>query len=352
MQCGPPNESIYEFDNNYQIHLFVPLMISLFSVCRGRIPFVIRHFSRGVIRDALLPCESVVELSCEVYKHRGDVNYDQQRSPPMMMLHGLFGSKLNYRTVGRKISQLAKLEVKGLDFRNHGSSPHAIPLSYNALAGDVIHHIERHEDIDAIKRNDGLILLGHLMGAKVAMLIALQRPDLVSKLIVVDNSPIKQDLEAFVRPKLEGMCEIERELEGTKAPNSAMWPRITLILSKYVEDERERFFLMSNLDVKGKVTASKPRRFRIPVLEFLQNDLALNVGDWPLNRQPSKPKFHKPVLIMKAKHSDFIDERGLKEFSNYFTQLKVDTFDTNHWIVANQPEEFVRSVVAFIEDKE
>lgn len=318
-------------------------MFPITSVGR-RISIAFRRLSSVAIRDDPLPKESIVELSCEVYRPLKGDHIDRTKLP-VLMLHGLFGSKLNYRSVGRKISHMTKLEVKGLDFRNHGSSPHALPLSYKALVADVVHHIERHEDVETIKLNGGLVLLGHSMGAKVAMLIALERPELVSKLIVVDNSPVKQDLHGFIGPGLEGMCEVERELQGSNSPNSVLWPKISLILSRYVKDERERFFLMSNLDVKGKVKPHR-RRFRIPVLQFLHSKLALEVGEWPLHRSL---RFSKPVLIMKAQHSDFIDDKGLQEFSAYFSDIDVETFDTNHWIVANEPDQFVRSVVGFIQ---
>eukprot|EP00051_Salpingoeca_urceolata_P007295 m.96455 g.96455 ORF g.96455 m.96455 type:complete len:248 (+) comp15191_c1_seq3:149-892(+) len=102
---------------------------------------------------------------------------------PIVFCHGLFGRGKNFNTVSRQIAERTGRKVYLLDLRNHGSSPHLPSVSYPDQAADLRQFAE----------NEGLenmVLVGHSMGGKVAMAFALQHPELVSKLCVVDIAPI------------------------------------------------------------------------------------------------------------------------------------------------------------------
>ena len=86
---------------------------------------------------------------------------------PVLILHGLFGSKRNWGGIAKQLS--AKHRVLSLDLRNHGESPWAESMDYRDLAGDVAHFIERHG-------LEPCTVIGHSMGGKTAMMLALMRP--------------------------------------------------------------------------------------------------------------------------------------------------------------------------------
>lgn len=102
--------------------------------------------------------------------------------PPLVLLHGLFGSHGNFQTVAKALVRRVGGQVLTMDARNHGSSPHSPLMTYEAMSVDV-QHLLAHLGIRKC------ILVGHSMGGKTAMVLALQRPDLVERLISVDIGP-------------------------------------------------------------------------------------------------------------------------------------------------------------------
>jgi len=101
-------------------------------------------------------------------------------APPIVLLHGMLGSSRNWQTAGRALAQARR--VFALDLRNHGMSPHADRMPYEAMAADVAAWLDAH----GIERAE---LVGHSMGGKVAMLLACRHPGRVSRLVIVDVAP-------------------------------------------------------------------------------------------------------------------------------------------------------------------
>src|SRR3954447_8750863 len=103
--------------------------------------------------------------------------FEAGEGPPLVVLHGLFGSARNWNTVARRLG--AARRVHALDLRNHGGSPWSDAMGYADMADDVRAYIE--------ERGIGPVaLLGHSMGGKAAMVLALNHPELVERLIVAD----------------------------------------------------------------------------------------------------------------------------------------------------------------------
>ena len=109
--------------------------------------------------------------------------------PPLILLHGLFGSLDNLGGIARRLED--QWQIHALDERNHGSSPHTDTMDYPAMAADVIAYM----DAQAL---DKVSLLGHSMGGKVAMQVALQAPERVEKLIVADIAPVDDSAPSMV----------------------------------------------------------------------------------------------------------------------------------------------------------
>src|SRR5690349_5244065 len=106
---------------------------------------------------------------------------EQGEGPPVVILHGLFGSARNWATIAKRLAE--RHRVLAVDLRNHGESPHAPSMSYEEMADDVLELIrERAVGAPAI--------VGHSMGGKVAMVAALGRPEAVARLAVVDVAPV------------------------------------------------------------------------------------------------------------------------------------------------------------------
>jgi len=109
---------------------------------------------------------------------------EQHDGTPLLILHGFFASARNWRAIAKQLAQKRRVYV--LDIRNHGASPHHPQMDYPAMAADVLGFLDKlqQEKVD---------LLGHSMGGKIAMYCALQQPQRLGKLIVVDISPVSYD---------------------------------------------------------------------------------------------------------------------------------------------------------------
>ena len=100
---------------------------------------------------------------------------------PLFILHGLFGSLSNWNWHSKQFSE--HFSVYGVDLRNHGESPHDDTLNYDVMAQDVV---QLFDDLGVKSAS----VIGHSMGGKVAMELALRWPDYIKKLIVVDIAPV------------------------------------------------------------------------------------------------------------------------------------------------------------------
>lgn len=289
-----------------------------------------------------LPQREIVELPRQAMKPKSDIAIDNLKTP-LVLVHGLFGSKQNYTSVGRHIASLTGREVFGLDMRNHGSAPHAAPHNYITMARDTINHLEK-----SIKQP--VVLAGHLMGAKVSMLVSLIRPELVGKLIVIDNSPASQSLDEQFYRDLLGLCHLERDKSLPKLQKSVMALKRDKMLSKYENDKLVRLFLLSNLVRRQSRNDNLPIKFRVPVLNFLKDDVLRELGQWP--PEVEHLTFDKPVKVMKAEHSSFITQESLdSHFPKYFPNRDVSVYNCGHWLVSEMPERFVKETVEFLELK-
>ncbi len=116
------------------------------------------------------------------------LNYKQQgQGPHVILIHGLFGSLENLNVIAKPLSEF--YTVTNVDLRNHGKSPHSDTMTYAAMAQDII-ELLTHLNIDKAH------IIGHSMGGKVAMELALTHPEHVNKLIVLDIAPVSYPARA------------------------------------------------------------------------------------------------------------------------------------------------------------
>lgn len=242
--------------------------------------------------------------------------------PPIVVLHGLFGSARNWNMIAKRLG--ASRRVHALDLRNHGGSPWGEEMDYPAMAGDVAAYVEA--------RGLGPCpVLGHSMGGKAAMWLALSRSDLVSSLIVADIAPVAygQALLAYVRRMrsldLSGMT---RRAEADAA------------LADAVPEPGVRSFLMQNLVAEG---GALRWRINLPVIEA-------HFGD--ITGFPDTPsRYDGPALFLDGERSDYIGPDCEPAIRRHFPNARIQTIrDAGHWLHADQPEAVSRAIRAFLGD--
>ncbi|KAA8898308.1 hypothetical protein TRICI_006569 [Trichomonascus ciferrii] len=231
----------------------------------------------GSVADAYSKDIPTVELAYE----RFDPKKGRVEEDPIVFLHGLFGSKINNKTVSKVLARDLQKSVYCLDLRNHGESPHVARHDYPALSADVENFLDE-------QKIESCILVGHSMGAKAAMAVSLRRPGLVSSLIPVDNAPIDARLTSAFPLYVRGMKDVERS--QPKSQKEAVE-----VMQKYEPSLPIVQFLLANL----KKHDDGSYRFRIP-LDTLGKSLD-NLGDFPFH--PDTSRFVKPTMFIRGTKS-------------------------------------------------
>ena len=244
------------------------------------------------------------------------------KGAPLVIIHGLFGMSDNWNTLGKRFAE--KFNVHIVDLRNHGRSFHSNDFSYNFMAEDIEKYIHS-------LNLDSPIIIGHSLGGKVGMNLALRSNIKFRKLIVVDIAPKKYSVD-FHKNILEFLSSISIKEFSSRV-------QIDELLSSEIKDFSVRQFLMKNLyrDTKKEFNW----RFNIMVLkEKLDNISGVDFLD---------KKINIPTLFLSGERSNYINEDDKQLISNYFVNYQIYTIaNSGHWIHAEQPELFYNSVISFI----
>jgi pimeloyl-ACP methyl ester carboxylesterase len=242
-------------------------------------------------------------------------SYGDAGSPPLLLLHGLFGSSANWGTVARQLA--GRFHVLVPDLRNHGQSPHTSEHSYPAMADDVSGLLQA-------QGIDQAVIVGHSMGGKVAMQLALTRPAMVERLAVVDMSPVAYShdfedvLRAFAAVRL---TEIRSRAEAD-AQMATVLPAPGI-----------RAFLLQNL-VKGE----SGWRWRAN-LAALQAAQALITG-FP---DPAPDAGYRgPVSFIYGSLSNYVSPSHWPVIRRHFPAAEAcEVEGAGHWVYADRPAAFL-----------
>lgn len=240
---------------------------------------------------------------------------------PLILLHGLLGSLDNFHSVSLKLS--AQLKVFALDLRNHGRSPHSSEMDYTLMAQDVRSFLERQGVPDAL-------VLGHSMGGKVAMQLALLYPESVRKLIVADIAPHRYPPRH--QKILTGMASLDLgHLQTRKEMEAALAPA--------VPDLGTRQFLLKNVVREGLGAF----HWRIGLKEIIQNYLPLTEA------VTSDRAFHKPTMFLRGEISDYLVPEDMHSIRRLFPEARLETIPgAGHLLHTENPARFVKSVQDFL----
>ena len=239
---------------------------------------------------------------------------------PLILLHGLFGSLENLGGIARRLED--GWQIHALDQRNHGSSPHTSDMDYPAMAADVVAYMDA-------KGIDKASILGHSMGGKVAMQVALSYPERVKAIIVADIAPVTYPPRHDA--VLEGMKSLD--LHGVRSRNDA-----DARLAEFVEIAGVRQFLLKNLErIPSDEQAQEDLTFRwrlnLPVIDACyQNLAAAPEGDGP---------FEGRVLFIKGADSAYIQEKHQNTIRRLFPAVELKIIEgTGHWLHAEKADTF------------
>ncbi|XP_076755065.1 sn-1-specific diacylglycerol lipase ABHD11 isoform X2 [Xylocopa sonorina] len=270
--------------------------------------------------DAMIP----VKLAYVSYESmNGNKNAAKQ---PIIIMHGLFGSKTNWSSLSKTIHQQTE------HARNHGDSPHSTDMTYSHMAQDIVQLMN---DLGFEKS----VLIGHSMGGSTMMYVALNNPELVEKLIIVDMSPVRTSpylLELEKIFKAMRTINVDGSTTLTKARSMVKEQLATVVKSLSL-----RQFLAMNL-VEADIGKYK-WRVNLPVLE---QNFVKQIAVFP---NVKSKVYNGPTLFIGGANSDYLREEDhdkIKELfpSAHFTYIN----GANHWVHADKPIEFLKITVDFI----
>lgn len=244
------------------------------------------------------------------------------KGKPFIILHGFLGMGDNWKTLAKKFAK-SNFEVHLVDQRNHGRSPHSDNFNYDILAEDLNDYCEEHHLKD-------IVLLGHSMGGKTAMLFATLYPELVSKLIVADISPRFYPIHHDAI--LGGLSQLNFSIIKTRKEADES-------LANYVSETGTRMFLLKNLYwvQKGQLGL----RINLEVLK----DQVAEVGE----ALPMHQNFNDDTLFLRGDKSEYIATNDEQLIKTHFPIAKIKTVDNaGHWLHAENPIQFYDFVIDFV----
>lgn len=229
----------------------------------------------------------------------------------------------NWRTHARYWS--GHYEVHAIDQRNHGKSFHSEYFNYNLLAADVIAYMDHHNMEQAV-------VLGHSMGGKTAMTLALQYPARVSKLIVADIAPKVYDVNSKFSNIITGLLQLASSTLFSRAEADAQ-------LATYVPEMGVRQFLLKNL----AWTEDRTLKLRCNI-EVLQHRLQ------QIGAQPSGTAYEGETLFLAGENSDYILPSDMDGMLYFFPKATVTWIENaGHWLHAENPKAFTAALHTFLD---
>jgi esterase len=239
---------------------------------------------------------------------------------PLIILHGLFGSSDNWNTLARRFAEHRQVIL--VDQRNHGRSFHAEEMDYSMMAIDLVALM----DELGLEKAD---LLGHSMGGKTVLAMAMEYPDYISRLIVADIGPKQYESHhdsIFAAFHSVPLGELKSRTEAIG------------FMREFVQEEGVLQFLAKNLYwiEKGKLAW----RMNLPVIEENIDKILASIGE---------NEYEGETLFIRGGKSGYIQDEDLFDLHLQFPNCRVETMDeAGHWLHAEDPETFYSIVTDFL----
>lgn len=249
---------------------------------------------------------------------------DYGAGPPLLILHGMLGSSGNWRSVAKRLGSAC--HVFALDLRNHGQSPRHERMSYAEMSEDVAEFIRQ-------QKLNGVTVLGHSMGGKTAMMLALEQDRLVERLIVVDIAPVDypcNHLEYVRAMQAIDLSEVKNRAQADAA------------LRQHVPQIGIRCFLLRNLMQRD---GGYDWSINLSSLEF---DM-LQLSAFP--ELSAHRRYEGKTYFIHGALSNYVQPEHEQKILELFPKARILTIrDAAHWVHYDQPDAFIECVFACLEN--
>lgn len=255
--------------------------------------------------------------------------------PPLIIVHGLYGASDNWISIARALAD--SFDVYLIDQRNHGQSPHSSIHNYDAMRDDLIEFMKQ-------KGLPKASLMGHSMGGKTVMHLALSVPDLVDSLVVLDMSPFtcepgrhssQYSLHTGI---MDGMLKVDFSRVDKREDVEEQ-------LEKSIQSSRIRSFLLKNV-LRNK---DGTYRWRMNIEAIADEMDSIFAGLEPSGYQTGQSSPGYPVLFVRGENSDYINDDCILEIKQIFPEAEFVTIPgAGHWLHTEQPDLLVKTIRYFL----
>lgn len=236
--------------------------------------------------------------------------------PPLVLIHGLFGSLDNLGVLARGLKDDRHLIE--LDVRNHGLSAHSQQMDYALMAQDVL------DTLDAMQV-DRFTVIGHSMGGKIAMALTALAPDRVAEIVVIDMAPV-----AYTTRHHD---DIFAALMAVTEAGITTRSEATVLMRQRISEEGVIQFLLKSFH-------EGVWRFNVPALLACYD----NIIGW----QPQAPWSH-PVLFIRGERSPYLADAYRDAIATQFPQARAHVITgAGHWVHAEKPDAVLRAIRRFL----
>lgn len=245
----------------------------------------------------------------------------------VVFCHGLFGQGKNWTRIGKELAENHRVLL--VDMPDHGRSVWTHEFDYLSAADQVA---------ELLSADDPASLVGHSMGGKIAMLVALRHPELVERLCVVDVSPVTYGHGSEFAGYIEAMQAIDlTSLERRSDADEQ--------LADAVPNATVRSFLLQNLRRHGDEWSWQAN------LDLLGRDLE-ELSEWPESRlvEAGTEPYPGPVLWMAGQNSGYVQDEYADAMDRWFPRNRRVTIKAaGHWLHSEQPEVFSEVLRRFVD---
>lgn len=248
-----------------------------------------------------------------------------EQGEPLIILHGLFGSQSNWAIHAKRLAQ--QYCVYAFDARNHGRSQWCSTMSYPEMASDIM------QTMDALGVPQAHFI-GHSMGGKTLMNLALLAPDRINKLMVVDIAPVEYPAGPY--PVLDGLQAIDLDTLESRSQADA-------VLSEYVEEKGVRDFLLTNL----QRASDKKYQWRFNLSALVEHYPQIKGG---LSSGPEGSfKYAKEAFFIKGGNSEYILPEYKNDTLKLFPNSKMKVIHgAGHWVHSEKPSAFIKVIESYL----
>jgi len=295
----------------------------------------------------ILPQDSSpIELSMEEYSITTTTGEEEEEvHPPVLFLHGLLGSKRNFRSLATSLSSKLKKKrrIYALDLRNHGNERESKnwrkEMSYQSMAEDVIYTMDRQ-----LQQQKKVVVVGHSMGGKVASCMALLYPERIVGLVVLDMAPVtyttsKDSTWKAVHDIVVGLhenidlnsCHTKRDVD------------LQLRTNLHMGDPALRAFILTNIQVNNN-NDNKVVQWTIP-MDIVASQLT-TLGGWDIHNRV----YTGDTFFIAGGQSKFIRSSHLQEIRTQFPNHMLTTIrGAGHWLHAEAPDAVLALVQKYLD---